>query len=145
SVLELVRLCRFPELYTDGEPRLGTKDEWNNARHVHLELTRLAGIEWANVTRTSGEYPPSVFNNSIYIAQLFLTPQVVLMNFSSVSEERTAVTLAKIALYLALDVADVIATAKRINPSIRTIPVFFLFDESSSLISSTFASVLPIA
>ena len=145
SFLDLARYCTDPNLYTNGEKKLGTTEDWKNSRHLHHEIVRLAGFEPGNVKRGSKDYPPAVFENAIDVAQLFSEPQVVYLHLSSIGEDITSRNISKLMLYGTLEVADIIATAKQKGDNVRSVPVIFVFDETAPLISSTFLPVLGMA
>ena len=96
SFLDLAGYCADPNLYSNGEKKLGTKEDWKNSRHVHHEILRLAGWEPGQVICTSKGYSPAVFENAIDVAELFSEPQVVFLHLTSIGEDITSRNIAKL-------------------------------------------------
>ena len=138
SFLDLARYCADPNLYSNGEQRLGSKEDWTNARHLHHEILRLAGFEPGNVKWGSKDYSPEVFENAIDVAQLFSEPQVMYFICHRSARTRRLAIIAKLLFYGGLDVSDIIATAKQKGEIVRSVPVIFIFDEFASIVSDTF-------
>lgn len=145
SFLDLARFCSDPNLYTRGEQRLGTKEDWSNARHIHNDIFRLAAVEPLNVKRDSKRYPPQVFQQAIDADQVFSVPQVVYFNLSSIGDDTTSRNIAKLMLYGLLDVADMIGNARARGVAVKSVPVFYVVDEFAPLISPTFLPALAMA
>ena len=139
---EFAFYCDDPVLYTMGEQRLGSVEDWKDARHVHNEIRRLAENDQCNITARTKSYPPEVFENAIDAAQLFSEPQVVYLNLASASESTWCRNITKLLLYGLLQVGDMLAAAKEGGTRVRSVPVIFLIDEFSEIASNTFLPVL---
>lgn len=145
SFKDLAKFCADPNLYTSADKRLGGKDDWSNAKHLHNEFFRLAGVEPLNVTRDSKNYSQEVFDNAVDVSQLYSEPQVLYLYLSSIGEETTCRNIAKLLLYGLLEVADLLSTVRQKGDSVNSVPVFFIVDEFEELVSNTFLPALAMA
>jgi hypothetical protein len=152
SFRQLYQRCEDPLVYSKEVH--GQKQDWSNARHLHMEVNRLASCEALNVTRKSHPNQPELFENAIDAADVLSRPQVVYFYLSSVSEEVTTRNIPKLMLYAMLQVADMIATihstpaegsAARGTAADywpRAVPVIVLLDEFQQLVSDNMLLVL---
>lgn len=132
SLTELYRFCADQAAYK----RLGPASDWEQSRHLHAVLCRLASSLELNASHQTYVGNKQVLKDQIQIEQFLTEPTVLYFAMQSILSPTTAQAVPRLFLY------GVLAAKSLLMHERRTVDTFIFVDEAQTLVSASLPTVV---
>jgi hypothetical protein len=132
SLTDLYRFCGDPAAYK----KIGPASDWENSRHLHLVLGRLAAMHELNASPQNSPQNSGALEGQIQLEELVTKPTVLHVFIQSLLSPAAARSIPRLLLYGLLEAKALLLHER------PTVDVFVFIDEAQQIVSASLPMIL---